>query len=117
MILGLYYVSLEREGMPGEGKIFGTIDEVQHALDAGEVHLHTKITARITQIDEEGNEVLQRFETTRAVSVWARCCRKTPRRRLNWSTVFCGRKRFSRSSTPSTATAARKSRSSSATRS
>ncbi|WP_374015482.1 DNA-directed RNA polymerase subunit beta' [Phaeobacter sp. A36a-5a] len=64
MILGLYYVTLEREGMPGEGKIFGTIDEVQHALDAGEVHLHTKITARITQIDEEGNEVLKRFETT-----------------------------------------------------
>ncbi|KIC13547.1 DNA-directed RNA polymerase subunit beta' [Leisingera sp. ANG-Vp] len=64
MILGLYYVTLEREGMPGEGKIFGTIDEVQHALDAGEVHLHSKITARITQIDEEGNEVLQRFETT-----------------------------------------------------
>ncbi|MBY6057936.1 DNA-directed RNA polymerase subunit beta' [Leisingera daeponensis] len=64
MILGLYYVTLEREGMPGEGKIFGTIDEVQHALDAGEVHLHSKITARITQIDEEGNEVLKRFETT-----------------------------------------------------
>ncbi|UWQ58048.1 DNA-directed RNA polymerase subunit beta' [Leisingera caerulea] len=64
MILGLYYLTLEREGMPGEGKIFGTIDEVQHALDAGEVHLHTKITARITQIDEEGNEVLKRFETT-----------------------------------------------------
>ena len=64
MILGLYYLTLEREGMPGEGKVFGTIDEVQHALDAGEVHLHSKITARITQIDEEGNEVLQRFETT-----------------------------------------------------
>ncbi|XHE58207.1 hypothetical protein L0Z65_16005 [Phaeobacter sp. BS52] len=28
------------------------------------MHLHTKITARITQIDEEGNEVLKRFETT-----------------------------------------------------
>ncbi|MDE4134891.1 DNA-directed RNA polymerase subunit beta' [Phaeobacter sp. QD34_3] len=64
MILGLYYVTLEREGMVGEGKIFGTIEEVQHALDAGEVHLHSKITARIPQIDEEGNEVLQRFETT-----------------------------------------------------
>ncbi len=64
MILGLYYVTLEREGMIGEGKVFGTIDEVQHALDAGEVHLHTKITARITQIDEEGNEVFERFETT-----------------------------------------------------
>ena len=64
MILGLYYLTLEREGMVGEGKIFGSIDEVQHALDAGEVHLHSKITARIAQIDEEGNEVLQRFETT-----------------------------------------------------
>ncbi|MCL4143940.1 UNVERIFIED_CONTAM: hypothetical protein GTU68_051031 [Idotea baltica] len=64
MILGLYYVTLEREGMKGEGKIFGSIEEVQHALDAGEVHLHTKITARITQIDDEGNEVLKRYETT-----------------------------------------------------
>ncbi|WP_282094957.1 DNA-directed RNA polymerase subunit beta' [Epibacterium ulvae] len=64
MILGLYYVTLEREGMKGEGKVFGAIEEVQHALDAGEVHLHTKITARIIQIDEEGNEVQKRFETT-----------------------------------------------------
>ncbi|MGR3615899.1 MAG: DNA-directed RNA polymerase subunit beta', partial [Paracoccaceae bacterium] len=64
MILGLYYLTLEREGMAGEGKVFGSIDEVQHALDSGEVHLHTKIVARVTQIDEEGNEVQQRFETT-----------------------------------------------------
>ncbi|WP_291729375.1 DNA-directed RNA polymerase subunit beta' [Leisingera sp. F5] len=64
MILGLYYVTLEREGMPGEGMVFGSIEEVQHALDAGVVHLHTKITARITQFDEEGNEVKSRFETT-----------------------------------------------------
>ncbi|SDE09952.1 DNA-directed RNA polymerase subunit beta' [Ruegeria marina] len=64
MILGLYYLTLEREGMVGEGKVFGSIDEVQHALDAGEVHLHSRITARIAQIDDEGNEVLKRFETT-----------------------------------------------------
>ncbi|MGJ8558436.1 MAG: DNA-directed RNA polymerase subunit beta', partial [Sulfitobacter geojensis] len=64
MILGLYYTTLEREGMKGEGKVFGTVDEVQHALDAGEVHLHTKIKARIKQIDNEGNEVLMRFDTT-----------------------------------------------------
>ena len=36
----------------------------QHALDAGEVHLHAKVTARLKQIDDEGNEVLTRFETT-----------------------------------------------------
>ncbi|NSX55746.1 DNA-directed RNA polymerase subunit beta' [Parasulfitobacter algicola] len=64
MILGLYYVSLERKGMKGEGMIFGSVDEVQHALDAGEVHLHSKITARIKQIDDEGNEIYKRYETT-----------------------------------------------------
>ena len=64
MILGLYYLTLEREGMVGEGMVFGSVEEVEHALDAGEVHLHSKITARITQIDGEGNEVSKRFETT-----------------------------------------------------
>jgi DNA-directed RNA polymerase subunit beta' len=64
MILGLYYTSLMRKGMKGEGMIFGSVDEVQHALDAGVVHLHAKITARILQVDHEGNEVMERFETT-----------------------------------------------------
>ena len=64
MVLGLYYTSIMRAGMKGEGMVFSSIDEVQHALDSGEVHLHAKITARIPQIDEEGNEVMQRFETT-----------------------------------------------------
>ncbi|MEP1760940.1 MAG: DNA-directed RNA polymerase subunit beta' [Sulfitobacter sp.] len=64
MILGLYYVTLGRDGMVGEGKVFGNVNEVQHALDSGEVHLHAKIKARIKQIDNEGNEVLVRFDTT-----------------------------------------------------
>jgi len=64
MVLGLYYLTLQRQGMKGEGMMFSGIDEVQHALDAGEVHLHAKITARIKQIDEEGNEVTKRYETT-----------------------------------------------------
>ena len=64
MILGLYYISMEREGMKGEGMAFADVDEVQHALDAGEVHLHAKIQARMKQIDEEGNEVTVRFDTT-----------------------------------------------------
>jgi len=64
MILGLYYTTIEREGMKGEGMAFSSVDEVEHALAAGEVHLHAKITARLPQIDEEGNEVIERFETT-----------------------------------------------------
>ncbi len=64
MVLGLYYVTMEREGMKGEGMSFSSIEEVEHALTAGEVHLHAKVTARIKKIDDEGNEVYQRFETT-----------------------------------------------------
>jgi DNA-directed RNA polymerase subunit beta' len=64
MILGLYYVTLEREGMKGEGMAFSSVDEVEHALNAGEVHLHTKIKARLKHIDDEGNEVYIRFDTT-----------------------------------------------------
>ena len=64
MILGLYYTSIMREGMQGEGMSFASIEEVQYALDTGAVHLHAKITARIPQIDEHGNEVAKRYETT-----------------------------------------------------
>ena len=64
MILGLYYTSIMRAGMKGEGMIFASIEEVQHALDAGEVHLHAKITARVPQVDDEGNTVVKRYETT-----------------------------------------------------
>ncbi|AOZ70284.1 DNA-directed RNA polymerase subunit beta' [Rhodobacter xanthinilyticus] len=64
MILGLYYTTMERKGMPGEGMVFGSVEEVEHALTAGVVHLHAKIQARVKQIDDEGNEVFKRFETT-----------------------------------------------------
>ncbi|MBT0959461.1 DNA-directed RNA polymerase subunit beta' [Alphaproteobacteria bacterium KMM 3653] len=74
MILGLYYVTLERDGMPGgewtdeDGTLrrrsFSSIEEVEHAMQAGELHLHSKISARVKQIDDEGNEVYQRFDTT-----------------------------------------------------
>ncbi len=65
MILGLYYISMMREGMKGEGMAFSSVDEVIHALDAGVVHMHAKIQARLTQIDPEtGVEVTQRYETT-----------------------------------------------------
>ncbi|MRU14672.1 DNA-directed RNA polymerase subunit beta' [Roseovarius sp. A21] len=65
MVLGLYYTSIMREGMKGEGMVFSSIEEVQHALDAGEVHMHAKITARVPQVDPEtGEVVMKRYETT-----------------------------------------------------
>jgi DNA-directed RNA polymerase subunit beta' len=64
MVLGLYYTTMNRKGMVGEGMAFADVTEVEHALAAGAVHLHATIQARIKQIDEEGNEVWKRFETT-----------------------------------------------------
>jgi DNA-directed RNA polymerase subunit beta' len=64
MVLGLYYTTMHRKGMVGEGMAFASVDEVEHALASGAVHLHAKITARMQQIDENGQEVTRRFETT-----------------------------------------------------
>ncbi len=64
MVLGLYYLSLERKGLIGEGKSFATIEEVEHALEQGIVDLHSKIIARVPQIDEQGLTIFKRFDTT-----------------------------------------------------
>ena len=64
IVLGLYYLSLEREGEPGEGMAFGTTGEVEQALDAGIITLHSKVHVRLSTVDEEGNDVVRRIETT-----------------------------------------------------
>ncbi|MCP4327306.1 MAG: DNA-directed RNA polymerase subunit beta' [Alphaproteobacteria bacterium] len=64
IVLGLYYITMEREGEKGEGMIFADVGEVQQALDNNVVSLHTKVTARYTTIDEDGNAVTERVETT-----------------------------------------------------
>src|SRR5437762_1456888 len=57
IVLGLYYLSLLREGEPGEGKAFGEIAEIEHALHQKVVSLHSKIRYRWVGVDEKGNEV------------------------------------------------------------
>ena len=43
MILGLYYLSLEKDGVKGEHKLFTDVNEVTIALEMGQVDLHAKI--------------------------------------------------------------------------
>ncbi len=43
MVLGVYYLTMEKEGEKGEGKIFTDIDEVALAYSLGKVSLHAKI--------------------------------------------------------------------------
>jgi DNA-directed RNA polymerase subunit beta' len=64
MVLGLYYLSMEREGEPGEGMLLSDMAEVHQALDAGAVTLHSKIVSRVPQTDENGVAYMKRYETT-----------------------------------------------------
>ena len=64
VVLGIYYLSLEREGEKGEGMKFASLGEAEYAINEGLVSLHSKIHALVPGIDEEGNMVTKRYETT-----------------------------------------------------
>jgi DNA-directed RNA polymerase subunit beta' len=59
MVLGVYYLTMEQPGAKGEGKMFGTPDEVALAYDLGRVELHAKI--RMPRVVKKKTEL---FETT-----------------------------------------------------
>ena len=46
MILGCYYLTRERSGQKGEGKLFGSIDEVKIAYENNKVGLHAVVNVR-----------------------------------------------------------------------
>lgn len=43
MVLGCYYLTMERPGVKGEGRVFGSYEEVELAYSLGAVHLHAPI--------------------------------------------------------------------------
>jgi DNA-directed RNA polymerase subunit beta' len=47
MVLGIYYLTADRDGAVGNGKAFASFDEVMRALDAGDVELHSRIKVRL----------------------------------------------------------------------
>ncbi len=64
IVLGLYYLSLARENEPGQGKLMANLGEIDAALDAGVVTLHTKIKARFQEMNPEGKLVTKVIDTT-----------------------------------------------------
>ena len=64
IVLGLYYVSLMRDGDIGQGMAFSNMGEIEHALHAKAVTLHTRIKGRAWSFDEKGERVSKIFETT-----------------------------------------------------
>ena len=74
IVLGLYYLSIVAEGAPGEYKpdnaknpmqgVYGDMGELEHALAAKAVSLHTKIKWRWKGLGPDGNEVVRIYDTT-----------------------------------------------------
>ena len=64
MILGMYYLSMMREGEKGEGMIFSGRQEIEHALFEKAVSLHAKIKVRLEITDDDGKRVTKLVETT-----------------------------------------------------
>src|SRR5690242_14493873 len=46
IVLGLYYLSLMRDNEPGQGMLFGSMSDIEHALNQKAVTLHAKIKYR-----------------------------------------------------------------------
>ncbi|WP_114376730.1 DNA-directed RNA polymerase subunit beta' [Elioraea thermophila] len=68
IVLGIYYLSLEtkefEEADDKTAPAFSSIGEIEQALEAGHVTLHTKIRARRETVDASGNRVYERVVTT-----------------------------------------------------
>jgi DNA-directed RNA polymerase subunit beta' len=64
IVLGLYYVTIQKDNEPGEGMVFSSIAEIEHALAAKAVTLHAKVKARYTTKDADGNSYTEVVDTT-----------------------------------------------------
>ncbi len=63
MVLGSYYLTLDKDGEPGEGKVFRDVDEALMAYDAHVVSLHAKIKVR-RETEVNGEKVRALVDTT-----------------------------------------------------
>ena len=63
MVMGCYYLTLERPGAKGEGKVFHSEDEAVMAYQTGEVALQAKVKVRIAR-EFEGRTYRRVIDTT-----------------------------------------------------
>ena len=64
IVLGIYYITLEREGEPGEGSLFADIGELEHALHKRSLSMHARIKGRLEAYDDKGVLASRVVETT-----------------------------------------------------
>jgi DNA-directed RNA polymerase subunit beta' len=78
IVLGLYHITMERAGEPGEGMVFGNIGEIEQALEAKAVTLHTRIKSRYRTVDADNQPVVLRVDTTPGRMLLSEILPRTP---------------------------------------
>ncbi|MFA7204832.1 MAG: DNA-directed RNA polymerase subunit beta' [Saccharofermentanales bacterium] len=63
MVIGCYYMTIDKPGAKGEGKVFSSVDEAVMAWDEHEIDLHAKIKVRVT-VDHDGEKLTGITEST-----------------------------------------------------
>ncbi|MCL1830061.1 MAG: DNA-directed RNA polymerase subunit beta' [Oscillospiraceae bacterium] len=63
MVLGSYYLTMDKDGEKGEGKIFRDEDEAKMAYDAGIITLHAKVKVR-RSVEVDGKTITGIIDTT-----------------------------------------------------
>ena len=63
MVLGCYYLTIEKEGENGEGKVFSSIDEAIMAYQEGVVGLHARVKVKVTK-EIDGKPVSKIIDAT-----------------------------------------------------
>ena len=64
MVLGIYYLTYDADGMTGEGSIYSSPEECMLALNAKAVDLHAKIKCRMEYVGDDGKFTKGIVETT-----------------------------------------------------
>ncbi len=102
MILGNYYLTFEKAGAKGEGKVFASPDEAILAYDNGDIDLQAKIVVRVRK-EIDGKMYVTRLNTTAGRIIFNReipqnlglCERKTPEDMLKLEVDYvCGKKQI-----------------------
>ncbi len=64
MVLGIYYLTQEREGATGEGRTFKNVNEAITAYENGVIELHARIRVARSRTDADGEKVTQIISST-----------------------------------------------------
>jgi DNA-directed RNA polymerase subunit beta' len=64
IVLGLYNISTVKDGEPGEGRAFVDMGEIEAALDAHQLTVHSKVRVRWHGVDENGENITRTIETS-----------------------------------------------------